>query len=172
VSLVDTKRTFARNKQLFAKGYIARSDLDTSETKFETSKAQVGVSKASIAQTLAALKTTEINLSYTPIISPVDGIVISRSVDIRQTVAASFQTLTLFNIAQDLTKMRINSSAVEADIGKVKVGMPIDFTVDAYPDIIFKGNGSVVMLVPLGAQNIVTMMSSFLWTTLSSRQRL
>ncbi len=156
VSLVDTKRTFERNQQLFAKGYVAKSDLDTAETNYETAKAQVGVSKAAVAQNLAALKTAEINLAYTRIISPVDGIVISRSVDIGQTVAASFQTPTLFNIAQDLTKMQIDSSVVEADIGKVKVGMPVDFTVDAYPDITFKGKVSVVRLAPLTVQNVVT----------------
>ena len=156
VSLVDTKRTFERNKQLFAKGYIARSDLDTAETNYETAKAQVGVSRATVAQTQAALKTAEINMQYTKIISPVEGIVISRNVDIGQTVAASFQTPTLFNIAQDLTKMQIDSSVVEADIGRVKVGMPVDFTVDAYPDIVFKGKVSVVRLAPIIVQNVVT----------------
>lgn len=155
-SLTDTKRTFDRNKQLIAKGYIARSDLDTSETNYESAKAQVGASKAAVAQALAALKTAEINLRYTRIISPVDGIVISRNVDVGQTVAASFQTPTLFNIAQDLTKMQIDSSVVEADIGKVKVGMPVEFTVDAYPDVIFKGKVSVVRLAPITVQNVVT----------------
>jgi len=155
-SLVDTKRTFERNKQLFAKGYVARSDLDTAETNYESAKSQVGVSKAAVAQTLAALKTAEINLQYTRIISPVDGIVISRNVDIGQTVAASFQTPTLFNIAQDLTKMQIDSSVVEADIGKIKVEMPVEFTVDAYPDTTFKGKVAVIRLAPIVVQNVVT----------------
>jgi HlyD family secretion protein len=155
-SLVDTKRTFERNKQLFTKGYVAKSDQDTAETNYETAKAQVGVSKAAISQTLAALKMAEINLQYTRIISPVDGIVISRNVDIGQTVAASFQTPTLFNIAQDLTKMQIDSSVVEADIGKLKVGMPVEFTVDAYPDTTFKGKVAVVRLAPIVVQNVVT----------------
>jgi HlyD family secretion protein len=156
VSLVDTKRTFERNKQLFAKGYVARSDQDTAETNYETARAQVGVSKASVAQAQAALKTAEINLQYTNIISPVDGIVISRNVDIGQTVAASFQTPTLFNIAQDLTKMQIDTSVVEADIGKLKVGMSVEFTVDAYPDTTFKGRVAVVRLAPIIVQNVVT----------------
>ncbi|HMK55333.1 MAG TPA: efflux RND transporter periplasmic adaptor subunit [Dissulfurispiraceae bacterium] len=155
-SLVDAGRTYERNKQLFSKGYIAKSDLDTSETNLETAQAQVGVSRAAVAQTLAALRTAEINLQYTRIISPVDGIVISRSVDVGQTVAASFQTPTLFNIAQDLTKMQIDSSVVEADIGKVKVGMPVEFSVDAYPDTTFKGKVSVVRLAPVTVQNVVT----------------
>ncbi|HMK61658.1 MAG TPA: efflux RND transporter periplasmic adaptor subunit [Dissulfurispiraceae bacterium] len=155
-SLIDAKRTFERNKQLFAKGYIAKSDLDTSETNLETSQAQVGVSKSAVAQTQAALRTAEINLQYTRIISPVDGIVISRNVDVGQTVAASFQTPTLFNIAQDLTKMQIDSSVVEADIGKVRVGMPVEFSVDAYPDTTFKGKVSVVRLAPVTVQNVVT----------------
>ncbi len=128
---VDTKRTMGRNKELFSRNLIARSDLDTSETNYETAQAQVSAAKAQVAQAEAALKMAEINLRYTRIISPVDGTVVSRNVDVGQTVAASFQTPTLFNIARDLTKMQIDSNVAEADIGKIEVDQPVEFTVDA-----------------------------------------
>ena len=131
-TLVDAKRTMDRNKELFSKNLIARSDLDTAETNHETAKASVSAAKAQVAQTEAALSSCETNLFYTKIISPVDGIVVSRNVDVGQTVAASFQTPTLFSIARDLTKMQIDTSVAEADIGKVKVGQDVEFTVDAY----------------------------------------
>ncbi len=155
-SLADAKRTMDRNKELFSKNLIARSDLDTAETNHETAKAQVGVSKAQIAQTEAALKIAETNLGYTKILSPVDGVVISRNVDIGQTVAASFQTPTLFTIAQDLTKMQIDTNVDEADIGNIKVRQDVEFTVDAYPDFTFKGTVSQVRNSPTVVQNVVT----------------
>ncbi len=155
-TLVDAKRTMERNKELFTRNLIARSDLDTAETNYNTAKAQVGASKAQVAQADAALRTSEINLRYTRIISPVDGTVVSRNVDVGQTVAASFQTPTLFTIAQDLTKMQIDSNIAEADIGRIIVGQPVEFTVDAYPDITFKGKVSQVRNAPITVQNVVT----------------
>ena len=155
-TLIDAKRTMERNKVLFSKDLIARSDLDTAETNYETSRASVAASKAQVAQTAAALKFAETNLRYTRITSPVNGIVVSRNVDVGQTVAASFQTPTLFTIAQDLTKMQIDSSVVEADIGRVFVGQPVEFTVDAYPDVTFNGAVSAVRIAPINVQNVVT----------------
>lgn len=155
-ALVDAKRTFDRNKQLFSKNLIARSDVDTVETNYEMSKAQVSAAKSQIAQTEAALKNAQTNLGYTRILSPVDGVVISRNVDVGQTVAASFQTPTLFTIAQDLTKMQINTNVDEADIGKVSIGYDVGFTVDAYPDITFKGRVWQVRNAPITIQNVVT----------------
>lgn len=155
-ALLDAKRGMDRSRELFSKNMVAKSELDTSETNHETAKAQVSVTKAQIAQAEAALKIAETNLKYTRIVSPVDGTVVSRNVDVGQTVAASFQTPTLFNIAQDLTKMQINSSVDEADIGKVKVGQPVEFTVDAYPDTTFKGRVSEVRNAPVTVQNVVT----------------
>jgi len=155
-ALADAKRTMDRNRELLSKNLIARSDLDTAETNYETAKAQVGVSKAQVAQTEAALKIAETNLGYTKILSPVDGVVISRNVDIGQTVAASFQTPTLFTIAQDLTKMQIDTNIDEADIGNMKVGQDVEFTVDAYPDITFKGMVSQVRNSPIIVENVVT----------------
>ncbi len=155
-TVIDAKRTMERNKELVSKNLIAQSDFDTAETNYETAKASVGEAKAQIAQTEAALKFAETNLQYTRIISPVDGVVISRSVDVGQTVAASFQTPTLFTIAQDLTKMQVDTNVDEADIGNVKVGQDVDFTVDAYPEITFKGSVWQMRNAPIIVQNVVT----------------
>ena len=155
-SLADAKRTMQRNRELFGKNLIARSDFDTAETNYETAVAQVGVSKAQVSQAEAALRTAQTNLGYTRIVSPVDGIVVSRNVDVGQTVAASFQTPTLFTIAQDLTKMQIDTSVAEADIGRIKVGQEVDFTVDAYRDTTFKGKAWQIRIAPITVQNVVT----------------
>ncbi|MEK7272043.1 MAG: efflux RND transporter periplasmic adaptor subunit [Nitrospirota bacterium] len=155
-TLLDAKRIMERNKKLFAENFISKNDLDTSETNYETAKAQVSASKAQVAQAEATLKIAETNLRYTRILSPVDGIVVSRNVDVGQTVAASFQTPTLFTIAQDLTKMQIDTNVDEADIGKVSAGQNVEFNVDAYPDITFKGKVSQVRNAPITIQNVVT----------------
>ena len=155
-AVVDTKRTMERNKTLFARNLIAKSDEDTAETNYLSAEAQLSASKAAVAQTKAALDFAETNFRYTKIISPVDGTVISRNVDVGQTVAASFQTPTLFNIAQDLTRMQIDTSVDEADIGKIKVDQPVEFAVDAYPEITFKGKVSEVRNAPITVQNVVT----------------
>ncbi|MBI1811515.1 MAG: efflux RND transporter periplasmic adaptor subunit [Nitrospirae bacterium] len=155
-SFIDAKRTMERNKALFSKDLIARSEVDTAETNYETSKAQINASKAQIAQSEASLKVAETNLRYTRIISPVNGIVVSRNVDVGQTVAASFQTPTLFTIAQDLTKMQIDTNVAEADMGKVKQGQDVEFNVDAYPGVIFKGRVSQVRNAPINVQNVIT----------------
>jgi HlyD family secretion protein len=155
-ALTDADRTLERNRTLFAKNYIARSDLDTADTNRLSALAQVKVAKAQVEQQRAALNQDETNLSYTRILSPVDGTVISRNVDIGQTVAASFQTPTLFSIAQDLTRMQIDTNVDEADIGKVKVGQTVQFTVDAYPDSTFPGRVSEIRNAPTTVQNVVT----------------
>ena len=156
VLLRDTKTTLERNKILYAKNFIAKSDLDTSETNYLSAAAQIKVAEAQIYQAQAALDSTTINLKYTKILSPVNGTVISRSIDVGQTVAASFQTPTLFTIAQDLTKMQIDTSVDEADIGKVKSGQKAVFTVDAYPESPFNGKVSVVRNAPITVSNVVT----------------
>ena len=156
VMLRDTKTTLERNKILYAKNFIAKSDLDTSETNYLSAMAQIKVSEAQIQQAQAALDSSAINLRYTKILSPVNGTVISRNIDIGQTVAASFQTPTLFTIAQDLTKMQIDTSVDEADIGKVKASQKAAFTVDAYPELPFNGKVSVVRNAPITVSNVVT----------------
>jgi len=156
VALRDTVSTFERNKILFGKDFISRYDLDTSETAYLSALAQIKASEAQVEQTRAALNLAQTNLRYTRIISPVNGTVISRSVDVGQTVAASFQTPTLFTIAQDLTKMQIVANIDEADIGRLLVGQPVTFTVDAYPDLTFRGNVSEIRNSPITVQNVVT----------------
>lgn len=156
VALIDTERTMNRSKELFSKDFIARSELDTAETNYATAKAQVSAAKAQVAQAEAALKAAETNLRYTRILSPVDGVVVSRSVDVGQTVAASFQTPTLFTIAQDLTKMQINTNVDEADIGRIQNSQDVEFTVDAYPETLFKGSVSQIRIAPIIVQNVVT----------------
>jgi len=156
VALADAQRTLNRQKELFAKNLISMSDVDAAGTAYDAAVAQVSAAKAQMAQTEAALKITETNLRYTRIVSPVNGTVVSRNVDVGQTVAASFQTPTLFTIAQDLTKMQVDSSVVEADIGKIEAGQPVEFTVDAYPDSPFKGSVSEIRNAPITVQNVVT----------------
>lgn len=154
--LLDAKRTFERNKQLWEKNLIARSDLDTSETNYDSAKAQLAAAEAQVAQTEASKRIAQTNLHYTRIVSPVDGIVVSRSVDVGQTVAASFQTPTLFNIAKDLTKMQIDTNVDEADIGRIAAGQEVEFAVDAYPTTVFKGKVGQVRISPTTVQNVVT----------------
>ncbi len=148
-ALRDAERLLDQNKTLFARNLVAKNDYDAAETNYASARAQ-------LAQTKAALQAAETNLSYTRILSPVDGIVISRSVDVGQTVAASFQTPTLFTIAQDLTKMQINTNVAESDIGVVRVEQDVEFTVDAYPDTTFKGKVWQKRQAPITVQNVVT----------------
>ena len=154
--LRDANRTFERNRTLWERNYIARSELDTSETSQQSATAQLSVAKAQVGQARAALQQEETNLQYTRILSPVDGVVISRNVDVGQTVAASFQTPTLFSIAQDLTRMQIETNVDEADIGRIRVGQMVQFTVDAYPDNLFPGRVAEVRNAPTTIQNVVT----------------
>lgn len=155
-SLADARRTRDRNRLLVAKNFISRSDLDTSETNVQTAEAQADAAKAQVLQAQAGLSQARTSLGYTKIVSPVNGTVISRSVDVGQTVAASFQTPTLFTIAEDLTKMQINTSVDEADIGNVKVGQDVRFSVDAYPELSLAGKVSEVRNAPTTVQNVVT----------------
>ncbi len=155
-ALFNDKKTYDRNKELLAKNLIPQSDLDTAETNYQSDKAQVASAKALIEQSKASLDYAKQNLAYTRIVSPVDGVVISRNVDVGQTVAASFQTPTLFTIAQDLTKMQIDTNVAESDIGVIKLGQKVDFSVDAYPDTMFEGKVWQVRQAPITVQNVVT----------------
>ncbi|MBI5142994.1 MAG: efflux RND transporter periplasmic adaptor subunit [Nitrospirae bacterium] len=155
-SLADAERTLGRSRELFAKNLTPQSSLDTAETAAQMARAQVSVASAGIEQARAALSMAETNMGYTNIVSPVDGIVINRNVDVGQTVAASFQTPTLFTIAQDLTKMQIDSNVAEADIGRVSAGLEVEFTVDAWPGTTFRGEVSQVRNAPITVQNVVS----------------
>ena len=111
---------------------------------------------AQVSQTEATLRLAETNLRYTKIISPVDGTVVSRNVDVGQTVAASFTTPTLFTIARDLAKMQVDTNVDEADVGRVALGQKVEFSVDAYPDRTFHGTVSQIRIAPITVQNVVT----------------
>ncbi|MFO7568253.1 MAG: efflux RND transporter periplasmic adaptor subunit [Smithellaceae bacterium] len=156
VALRDTISVYERNKTLFSKNFISQHDLDVSETSHLSALAQIKAAEAQKRQAQASLQIARSNLQYTRIVSPVNGTVISRSVDVGQTVAASFQTPTLFTIAQDLTKMQIKTSVDEADIGKIQTNQPVTFTVDAYPEMTFNGHVSEIRNAPTTVQNVVT----------------
>ncbi len=138
-----------RMQPLFDKNLVSQSDLDAAVVNAKVAEGNLQASKA-------GLQRARINLRYATIVSPIDGIVLSRAVDIGQTVAASFNTPTLFTIAGDLRKMQILSSVDEADIGQVKVGQNASFTVDAYPDGKFTGVVSQIRLQPIVSSNVVT----------------
>ena len=139
----------ARMKTLLEQEYISRQEYDQSQQALKSGHAQVELAQAQ-------LQKERTNLSYTVIRAPVSGVVVSREVDIGQTVAASFQTPTLFKIAQDLKQMQIDSSFAEADIGKIRVGQPVNFTVDAFAGRTFSGVVRQVRLNPTTLQNVVT----------------
>ena len=152
----NDKKTYNRYKNLYARNFIAKSELDLAESTYFSDVAQLDAAKAQIAQAEASYKTASANMRYTKIISPVDGTVVSRNVDVGQTVAASFQTPTLFMVAQDLTKMQIETSVSEADIGKVQVGQDVNYTLDGYQDSVFHGKVTQVRISPTTVQNVVT----------------
>src|SRR4030066_373584 len=163
VEVEDAKRSLKRTNELFVRGIISENDKDVAQTRYDSALAEVKAQEASyenalaqVEQAKASLKSTESDLSYTKIISPVDGIVISRNVDAGQTVSASLQAPTLFVIAENLTKMQLNASVVEADIGKVSVGQKATFTVDAFIDKKFTGEVTQVRNAPITVQNVVT----------------
>jgi HlyD family secretion protein len=155
-SLTDSDRKFARSKELYSRNLIARSELEDAETLVILKRAQLQEAKARVVQAKAAVERAETNLAYTRITSPVDGVIVSRKVDVGQTVAASFQTPTLFSIARDLTRMQIDASVDEADIGRVLEGQDADFRVDAFPEDLFLGKVVQVRIAPETTDNVVT----------------
>jgi HlyD family secretion protein len=156
VAVQDAKRTLDRNRELRKQELISQSDLDAAQAAYDTAVAQDKVNRAQAAQAQAGLNQANVNLQHTIIRSPVDGIVVSRNVDVGQTVASSFQAPTLFLIANDLTKMQIDSNFAEADIGNIKLGQPVRFTVDAFPERSFSAAVRQIRLNPIIQQNVVT----------------
>lgn len=154
--LVDARRNLDRSRQLIKDGILAQSEYDTADTKYLQAVAAVKAAEGAVSQNRGTFSQAQTNLKYATITSPVDGIVVSRNVDVGQTVAASFQTPTLFTIAQDLTKMEIDTSVDEADISRVKVGHTVSFTVDSYPDGHFTGKVTQIRNAPIINQNVVT----------------
>jgi len=148
--------TFDRNSRLAETNAVSKDALDNARSAFNQAKAQVGLDEATIEQRAALLAAAQVNLDYTNITSPVDGVVVSRNVTRGQTVAASFQTPTLFLIATDLTAMQVDTNASESDIGGIKEGQKATFTVDAFTKRTFAGTVTQVRQSPQTLQNVVT----------------
>jgi HlyD family secretion protein len=183
VQIAEAKRDLERQRALFTRQLISRSDLDGAQTAYDSTVAQLSAARAQLAaaeakwrasraqllsaqaqvekaraqvsQAQAALEQSQVDLDRTIIRSPIDGVVISRNVDVGQTVAASLQAPTLFTIAQDLTKMQVDTNVSEADIGSIEVGQPATFTVDAFPHQIFQGTVREIRQAPIIVQNVV-----------------
>lgn len=156
VQVKDAEAQLARTRALSAQQLASGAELQAAETALATANASVDVAKASVEQAGAALNQAQVNLAFTDITSPIDGVVISRNVDVGQTVAASLQAPTLFTIAEDLRKMQVNTNVSEGDIGRLKEGMDTYFTVDAFPGQRFRGKVSQIRNAPQTVQNVVT----------------
>jgi HlyD family secretion protein len=180
----DAKSKVDRRVTMVANGSDSKEDLETAQTTYKSSaaeldavvaqehaaeetvkaaQAQLNVAKSLVAsneaqvkQNTAALEATKLDLQHTKIVAPVDGVVVARNVDVGQTVAASLAAPTLFQIAQDLTKMQVDTNVSEADVGRVQVGQPATFTVDAYPGRVFKGVVTSIRKAPINVANVIT----------------
>ena len=150
------QRELDRAKSLVAQQFVSQNDVDVAITNAQGAEAQVNVSMAQVKQAEAALNAAELDLKYTTIRSPVNGIVVARNIEVGQTVAASFATPNLFLIALDLTKMQVDTNVSESDIGGIAEGKEAIFTVDAYPGVPFSGTIRQVRLAPINVQNVVT----------------
>ena len=156
VALVDAQQKYTRAKELAAKSLLPQSDLDAAKIAVDSAQAMLLSSQATVAQSQANLNQAQVSLDHTVITAPIDGIVIQRSVDVGQTVAASMQAPTLFVIAADLTKMQVNANIDEADVGRIRPDQAVTFHVDAYPTEDFQGTVAQIRLQPVVVQNVTT----------------
>lgn len=157
VSMLNYKKNnYQRYKHLYEKNYVSKDEVELALANYLQAQAEVSAASAEVSAAQASLNNNLTNLRYSKITSPVDGTVISRAVDVGQTVAASFNTPTLFEVAKDLTQMQIETSVSEADIGKIKVGQPANYTLDGYQDKIFEGSVTQVRLASTTTNNVVT----------------
>jgi len=152
----DAGRQFERSRDLLDRKLIAQADFDTTQANLEVAKGASAAARGTLAQAKAALFQAQVNLNMTSIVSPTDGTVISRSVDVGQTVAASLAAPTLFVIAKDLREMQVDTSVAEADVGKLSTAMAATFTVDAFPGERFRGKVRQIRNAPTTLQNVVT----------------
>jgi HlyD family secretion protein len=180
----DASNKLASRKVLFQQGIMSKDDFDTAQSTYDQAVAeqqaavaqldaanhqiqstqamadvattQLGSSQAQVKQNQAALEQAQLDLDHTRIVAPVDGTVIARQMDVGQTVAASFQAPTIFQIAQDLTKMQVDTNVDEADVGQVRLDQQATFTVDAYPGTTFKGSVVQIRQAPINVQNVIT----------------
>jgi len=134
----------------------AQSSVTSAEAQKDVTQTQLDQAQSQVKQTTATLQQAQLDLAHTQIVAPVDGTVISRNMDVGQTVAASFQAPTIFQIAQDLTKMQVDTNVDESDVGPIRVGQPANFTVDAYPGVTFPGEVAQIRQAPINVQNVVT----------------
>ena len=155
-SLNYKKNNYQRYKNLYEKNYVSKDEVELAYANYQQALAEVASANAEVNASQATLNNNLTNLRYSKITSPVDGTVISRAVDVGQTVAASFNTPTLFEVAKDLTKMQIETSVSEADIGKIKVGQDAKYTLDGYQDKTFEGKVTQVRLASTTTNNVVT----------------
>jgi HlyD family secretion protein len=155
-SLVYAKIAYERDKPLVAEGTVAQDTVDSEHSTYDQAVAQIGLDQASIQDKKAALKAAQVNLDYTEIVSPVVGTVITRSIDVGQTVAASLQSPTLFLIGKDLTHMQVDTNVSEADVGDIRLGQDSYFTVQAFPGQTFHGKVWQIRRGPITVQNVVT----------------
>src|SRR6202171_3008448 len=181
---LNAKTQWQRADSLFSGGLIAQQDRDSAKATYDASQAQLAADQSQIEaakqtiqssqaqvqvvrsqlssgraqerQAQAVLDQAKINLAHTRITAPVDGTVIARRMDVGQTVAASFTAPTIFEVAQDLTKMQLDTNVDEADVGQVKVGQPVRFTVDAFPSQTFQGSVTQMRQAPINVQNVIT----------------
>lgn len=156
VQVEDAQIKLKRARELSARQLLPTSDLDTAESTARQAEASLKSAEAQIVQARASLNQNQVNLSYTVIKAPIDGIVVSRNVDVGQTVAASMQAPTLFVLAKDLAEMQVSAAIDESDIGRIHPGQSVTFKVDAYPDDIFTGTVRQVRLQPVVTQNVVS----------------
>ncbi|HEY5617293.1 MAG TPA: efflux RND transporter periplasmic adaptor subunit [Vicinamibacterales bacterium] len=156
VEVADTAVKLRRASELWDKQLIPRTDLETAEAAARQAEASLKAAQAQVTQAQASLNQAQVNFSHTIIRAPIDGVVISRAVDVGQTVAANMSAPTLFVIANDLSQMQVNASIDESDIGRIHAGQPVTFKVDAYPGETFRGAVSQVRLEPVTEQNVVS----------------
>ena len=156
VSLEDARTKLSRARELSEKKLIAQTELEAADVAVRSAEAQLRSQQAAVTQSQASLKQNQVNLAHTVIASPIDGLVISRNVDVGQTVAASMSAPTLFVLAADLTQMQVLASLDESDVGRIRPGQTVRFRVDAFPTEEFSGSVTQVRLQPTTVQNVVT----------------
>jgi len=155
-ALTYAKLSLDRDAKLLKDGVVSADQVDSDRNTEAQAEAQIAFDQASVIEKKAALRAAEVNLAYTDIVSPVEGTVISRNIDVGQTVVSNLQSSTLFLIAKDLTKMQVDTNVAEADIAAVKVGQPVTFTVQAFPDKEFEGVVRQIRQAPVTVQSVVT----------------
>lgn len=155
-TLEMSTKTYNRYKNLYSRNFIPKSELDQAESDYKAGLAKVNAAKFKIQQTRAQYEQSLVNLNYTKVIAPVDGMIISREIDLGQPVAATLQAPELFTIAQDLEEMQIEVNVSEADIGEVKEGQNVIYTLDGYPNSEFEGKVTQVRISPTTVSNVVT----------------